>query len=462
MPFSSHHDDAPARPDDGVGAGPGSPTQLERRLTLGDATVIGVGSMLGAGVFVAFGPATAHAGEWLLAAVALAGVIAWCNATSTAQLAARYPSSGGTYVYATERLGAWAGFTAGWCFVSGKTASAAAMAMTVGLYAAQAAAAWIPGLDHGTWARAVAVVAILGVTAVNLGGVTKTAAMTRWLVALVLVVLFAVALALVLGLAGSGPFPFAPEAGTAPEPSPAGVASAAGLMFFAFAGYARIATMGEEVKDPQRSIPRAILVGLAFVLVLYLLLAGLLLATLGPAQLAATDTALLSALEASLGASGVPESARSVAAAVVVAGSAAGALGALLALIAGISRTALAMARRRDLPSYLTAVSSRSVPWASELTTAVLVLALILLTDVHTVIAFSSFGVLLYYALANLSALTMTQRPRWAPRAVNALGLLGCLVLAFALPWTAVATMFTVIAVGLLGRIVFRAIIRAS
>ncbi|TDL42967.1 APC family permease [Kocuria rosea] len=422
---------------------PGHPA-LARRLGTLDATVIGVGSMVGAGVFVAFAPAAGFAGPWLPLALLLAAVVAWCNATSTAQLAAVHPASGGTYVYANRQLGPWPGFVAGWGFVTGKTASAAAMALTFGLYAAE-----LTGADDAG-ARLLAVAAVLGLTAVNLGGVTRTARLTRLLVVPVLVVLLAV---VVLLFSGTGPA--AGGAGAADGPgwdgTGWGVLPAAGTLFFAFAGYARVATMGEEVRDPARTIPRAVLGALAFTLLLYGLLGLGLLRFLGVDRLAASAAPLLTVVREAGWAAG-PATAGAV---VVTAAAALATLGALLALVAGISRTALAMARERDLPGPLGAVSQRHrVPWAAELAVAVLVVVLVLVGDVRTVIGFSSFGVLVYYALANLSALTLRQRPGWAPRAVNALGLAGCLVLAFTLPWQSVLTMLGVFAVGLAGRAV--------
>jgi basic amino acid/polyamine antiporter, APA family len=410
---------------------------LARRLGTLDATVIGVGSMVGAGVFVAFAPAAGFAGPWLPLALLLAAVVAWCNATSTAQLAAVHPASGGTYVYANRQLGPWPGFVAGWGFVTGKTASAAAMALTFGLYAAE-----LTGADDAG-ARLLAVAAVLGLTAVNLGGVTRTARLTRLLVAPVLVVLLAV---VVLLFSGTGPAAGGASAG---DGTGWGVLPAAGTLFFAFAGYARVATMGEEVRDPARTIPRAVLGALAFTLLLYGLLGLGLLRFLGVDRLAASAAPLLTVVREAGWATG-PATAGAV---VVTAAAALATLGALLALVAGISRTALAMARERDLPGPLGAVSQRHrVPWAAELAVAGLVVVLVLVGDVRTVIGFSSFGVLVYYALANLSALTLRQRPGWAPRAVNALGLAGCLVLAFTLPWQSVVTMLGVFTVGLTGR----------
>ncbi|KUG61887.1 transporter [Kocuria rosea subsp. polaris] len=425
---------------------PGHPA-LARRLGTLDAAVIGVGSMVGAGVFVAFAPAAALAGPRLPLALLLAAVVAWCNASSTAQLAAVHPASGGAYLYANRQLGPWPGFVAGWGFVTGKTASAAAMALTFGLYTAE-----LTGADDAG-ARLLAVAAVLGLTAVNLGGVTRTARLTQLLVLPVLVVLLAVAVLLFAGTgpaaggaSGAGPGGWV---GAAWDGTAWGVLPAAGTLFFAFAGYARVATMGEEVRDPARTIPRAVLGALAFTLLLYGLLGLGLLRFLGVDRLAASTAPLLAVVRDAGWAAG-PATAGAV---VVTAAAALATLGALLALVAGISRTALAMARERDLPGPLSAVSRRHrVPWAAELAVAGLVVVLVLVGDVRTVIGFSSFGVLVYYALANLSALTLAQRPRWAPRAVNALGLTGCLVLAFTLPWQSVVTMLVVFAVGLAGR----------
>lgn len=429
------------------------PPGLQRRLGIIDATVIGVGSMVGAGVFVAFAPAAGHAGQWLLLAVVLAGLVAWCNATSTAQLAARYPSSGGTYVYANQRLGPWPGFVAGWSFVTGKTASAAAMSMTFGLYVAQLLhGAGVLSADHTRFTATVsAVVGIVALTGVNLLGVAKTATVTKVLVGCVLLVLLTLGVAMGSAVVGDGSTG-SDVVGAGDSGSLWGVFPAAAMLFFAFAGYARIATMGEEVRDPERTIPRAILGALGLTLVLYVGLAAALLMLLGPQQLSDSKAPFLTAVQF------LPLSPAlaSIAAVAVTVAAALGTMGALLALIAGISRTSLAMARQGDLPRGLSAVSQRGVPWISEITTAVLVITLVVFTDVHTVIGFSSFGVLLYYALANLSALTMSERPRWAPRVVNAVGLIGCLALAFSLPWVSVVVMAALLAVGMVGRAIHR------
>jgi len=402
--------------------------QLQRRLGVADATAIGLGSMLGAGVFVVFAPAARLAGNLLLVAIALAGAVAYCNAVASAQLAAKYPQSGGTYVYGRKQLGEWPGFLAGWGFVTGKTASCAAMALTFGQYVA-------PG-----FATPVAIAAVAALTGVNLLGITRTAFLTRILLAVVLATLVFVATASILG-------PHVPGGGAMFDQAGGwGILPAAGLVFFAFAGYARIATLGEEVKDPARVIPRAVLGALAGALVIYLALGALLLVHLPVEVLASSAAPLLDAVEQSRLSAGAP---------VVQAGAAAASLGALLALITGVGRTAMAMARERDLPGPLARVGGRHpVPVTAELAVAAVVVLLLLTTDVLTVVGFSSFGVLLYYAVTNAAAFTLQDRPRHAPKWLNAAGLAGCLLLAFTLPAASALGMAAVMAAGLAGRAV--------
>ncbi|SCG61491.1 APC family permease [Micromonospora halophytica] len=401
--------------------------QLRRRLGVPDAVVIGLGSMLGAGVFVVFAPAAATAGGvGLLLALALAGFIAFCNATSSARLAARYPESGGTYVYGRERLNPFAGFLAGWGFVVGKTASCAAMALTIGAYL------W-PGQ-----ARLVAVAAVVAVTAVNLRGIAKTAAATTALVVVVLVVLGLVA---VSGLvAGDVQLDRLGAGGGSAQ----GVLTAAGLLFFAFAGYARIATLGEEVRDPARTIPRAVPLALGVVLAIYLVIAVVAVGVLGADRLASSAAPLVDVVTAA----GLPGLAW-----VVRAGATVAVTGVLLSLLAGVGRTLLAMARRRDVPGTLAAVHPvHQVPHRAELAVAAVVVVVTALGDVRGAIGFSSCTVLVYYAITNASALTLGRDPgRKLPvRALAVAGLVGCLLLAVSLPPASVLAGFGVLGLGAL------------
>ena len=406
--------------------------ELARRLGTGDAVVIGLGSMMGAGVFAAFGPAARAAGAGLLIGLILAAAIAYCNATASAQLAAVYPTSGGTYIYGRERLGPWWGFAAGWGFLIGKTASCAAMALTVASYA-------LPG---PWWAqRIVAVAAVVVVTALNYRGITKTASLARILVACTLVALAAVVIGIAIGgvqlsnLSGAGSWS---------STTVYGVLQSAGLLFFAFAGYARIATMGEEVRDPARAIPKAIMFALAIAVAVYLVVGVAALLAAGPERLARSAAPLAEALRAAGAAPLVP---------VVAIGGTLASLGALLALIAGIGRTTLAMARQRDLPGWLAGVHPRyHVPHHAEIALGLVVCVLAATVDLRSVIGFSSFGVLIYYAIANASAYTQPRAQRRWPRALNVCGVAGCLLLVATLPWQSVVVGLGIFAIGLAGR----------
>ncbi|MFG3475221.1 APC family permease [Streptomyces sp. NPDC047980] len=396
--------------------------ELRRSLGVSDAVVIGLGSMVGAGVFVALAPAAAAAGTGplLLLALGLAAVVAYCNATASARLAARHPASGGTYVYGRERLGPFWGYLAGWGFVVGKTASCAAMALTVGAYVRP---------EH---AHAVAVAAVVALTAVNYGGVQKSARLTRVIVAVVLAVLAAV---VVTSFTSPAADPGLLLSG-GPGGGAWGVLQAAGLLFFAFAGYARIATLGEEVRDPARTIPRAIPVALGIALTVYVGVACAVLSVLGVDELGGATAPLADAVRAA-GAEGLVP--------VVRAGAAVAALGSLLALILGVSRTTLAMARDGHLPRTLAAVHLRfRVPHHAELAVGAVVAVVAATADVRGAIGFSSFGVLVYYAIANASAWTLGSRGR----VLTVVGLAGCLVLAFALPLSSVVAGAAVLAAG--------------
>lgn len=404
---------------------------LARKLGTTDAVVIGLGSMIGAGIFASFALAAAAAGAGLLIGLAIAAVVAYCNATASAQLAAQYPTSGGTYVYGRERLGEWPGFLAGWSFVIGKTASCAAMALTFAAYAAP-----------GGWEKPVAVAAILVLAAVNYFGVTRTAGLTRIIVAVVLLVL---ALVVVVGLSAGNP------AGNdlaedLYADGPYGILQSAGLLFFAFAGYARIATMGEEVKDPQRTIPRAIITALFIVLVVYALIAVTVLVVIGPEKLATSAAPLVEVVTAANAGWAAP---------IVRIGAAAAALGALLALVAGVGRTSLAMARNRDLPVWLAGVHPKhKVPHHAEIALAVIVSILVLTVDLRGAIGFSSFGVLLYYFIANVSAFTQAKEQRRYPKALQILGATGCLVLVGTLPIASIVVGVIVLLVGVAYRLI--------
>lgn len=398
---------------------------LARRLTLADAVGIGLGSMIGAGVFAVWAPAIGVARSGILVALAIAAVVAYCNATASAQLAAAHPVAGGTYAYGRAELGPWWGFVAGWSFVIGKIASCAAMAMTFAAYAAP-----------DGWQLPVAVLAVAALAVVNCFGVTRTALLTR-----ILVVCSLLGLAIAVGF-GLGAVPTA-----APTPLPAatayGVLQGAGLLFFAFAGYARIATMGEEVVEPARTIPRAIVLALGGAVVVYTAVGVTIVLVLGSDVIGSTAP-LVDVLTAAGASAWAP---------VIRVAAAAASLGALLALLTGIGRTTLAMAREGDVPRFLAKIDDRHhVPQRAEVTIAIIVIAVVLLADLRGAIGFSSFGVLLYYLIANAAAFRQHGSARRYPRALQVLGALGCLLLVTTLPVLASLVGTAVVIVGVVVR----------
>lgn len=383
-----------------------------RVVGLPGATAIGAGAMLGAGVFAVWGPASAQAGSLLVVAVVLAGVAAMLNAGSTAQLAAVYPVAGGAYAYGRAELGAWPGFVAGIGFVVGKTASIAAIGLAMGYY---------------VWPERPAVVATLAILAswaLNSRGITRTSA-----AAVVLASLTVGVLVLAVVASGGAAAPAAPLA--APDGALTGVIGGAALVFFAFAGYARIATLGEEVVRPAVTIPRAIATALATVLALYLALAVALPAALGE-RLATSDAPVADAVAGSW-----------LPAPLVTVAAVAAAFGSLLALTAGLGRTAMAMAREGDLPGVLSRTSG-GVPVLAEGLACLAAVGLAWRGDLTLAIAMSSFAVLLYYAVAGTAAFRAAGAGRVAgwrmPRPLSAVGVAICVALMASLPGVAVAS----------------------
>lgn len=413
-------------PDGASAAGPWrygegrNDSRLFRRLGTTDAVVVGVAAMVGAGVFAAFAPAAAAAGNWLLLGLGIAAVVAYANASTTATLAAAMPTSGGNYAYARTLMSPSWGFVAGWAFLAGKTASAAAMALTFGAYV------------YEPWARPLAVAAVVAVTAVNHFGVSKTALASRVIVAFVLAVL-----AFVVVAASTTPGVDTPSGG-APL-GVYGVLQSAGILFFAFAGYARLATLGEEVRDPQRTIGKAVSISLIVVLVVYAAVGATALRTLGPVGLAESSAPLRDVVESTVWAD---------AAFVVTAGAAVATAGVLLSLTAGMGRTAFAMAADGELPARLALVDPRHrVPQFAGLVIAAVVVVVVLVGDLREAIGFSSFAILTYYAIGHVAVQRLPD-PRLRRRITAWVGLVGCVLMAFTLPPLAAGVAALVIAVG--------------
>ncbi len=388
--------------------------------------------MVGAGLFYVWAPAAAVAGPWLLLGLAIAAAVATLNALSSAQLAMAYPVSGGAYSFGRESLGPWWGFSAGWLFLAGKTASAAAIALIAATYL-------LP-----EYARGLAVLLIGTLAVVNALGIRSTARVSAVIVFVVLtgLGLILASSAIVSGLAASTAASATASFSVVSGNGWYGTLQSAGLLFFAFAGYARMATLGEEVRNPRRSLPIAIGLALGSALVVYGTVAVVLVSALGVDRLAVTASPLLELVGGIGGGLGWALLVKLLAALAC--------LGSLVGILAGLSRTSLAMARGGDLPGYLGRISpTRSAPIAAEATMAGLAMLGVLLLDATQLVGFSACAVLVYYAIANLAALRQPAADRWLPRFVQVLGLIGCLTLAVTLPWRGVLVAALVLAAGL-------------
>jgi len=373
-----------------------------RKLSALDATFIGLAAMLGAGVFVVFGPAFEAAGSWLLPAIALAGFIAYVNAASVSQLAAKVDRSGGVYAYGRHYLGEGWGTLAGISFLIGKIGSAAAIALTFASYLTP------------TTVVPTALGATLVMMGINLAGIKRTALGSKILASITLAFLtILIAAALI-----------APTVSvSARTPHPMGFLSGVALVFFAFAGYARVATLGAEVQDSARNVPKAIAISLGIVLAIYLMLGYLLMSRMGDSLGGVTPLADLAAVA-------LPNlSGLSSGPFVAVA-----ALGSLLALLAGMSRTAAEMATDGELPSVFAHRLRNGTPWVAELTITGFVLLLIITGGVVFTIGLSSFAILIYYAIANLTAFRQPKQESTRPRFWGLLGMVLCLAIGFSVP----------------------------
>jgi APA family basic amino acid/polyamine antiporter len=383
----------------------------KQQVGLVGAVAIGLASMLGAGVFVVFHNAYAITPTGYFYALALAALVAVLNAWSVYSLARQIERPGGIYAYSREYLNPAASFSAGFAFVFGKIGSIAAIALTFNYYVA-------PGV--GFWPAALA---IAGMATINILGIQRTASVAAVLATLTSVYLLTM---LMVGVASPAPMLVLP----APDAPPAfgNVLSAAAIFFFAFAGYARVATLGNEVRDARRNIPKAIVIALGFVIVIYFGLALVLQKVLGLNLF--TDVAPFKTLSVQL-LPGVPVE---VTTAVAVFAS----LGSVLALLAGVSRTAAIMGEDGELPAFLTKRNATGSPWLAEALIAFGAIALVSVGNLSWVIGFSSFSVLFYYSIGHLSALRQPCGVRIFPRWLAILGFLLCWSLMLTVPGPAV------------------------
>jgi len=423
-------------------------SSLRREIGLPGAVFLGLGSMVGTGVFVSVGIAAGIAEGGLIVAIVLAALLATANALSSAQLAAAYPVSGGTYEYGRRLLSPSLGFAAGWTFLCAKSASAATAALGCAAYVMAMAA---PEANTAI-SRGVALAIVIALTVLVANGVRRS---NRANALIVSVTLAALAALIVTAWWWNTDPPITTSGGLADAvgaPSLPALLQAAALMFVAFTGYGRLATLGEEVRDPSRVIPRAIGITMVVVTALYLAVAWVSLRTLGGAELGRVTAAGAAPLEAVARALGSP-----ALVAVIAIGAVTAMLGVLLNLLLGLSRVVLAMARHGDAPASLARISAaRASPTAAVIVCGAAVAALALIGDARLSWSLSAFTVLLYYAITNLAALRLPREQRRYPRAIAVAGLVGCLGLACWVEWRAWAIGLGLLVVGFILRAMLR------
>jgi basic amino acid/polyamine antiporter, APA family len=406
---------------------------LRRDLHLLSAVAVGLGAIIGAGIFVVTGVAAGVAGPAFLVGLAVAGMVATFNALSSAQLAARYPQSGGTYEYGYQVLHPWLGFAAGWTFLASKLAAGGTVALGFGGYLA----ALVPGVQP----RLAALAAVVLLTVINYFGVKKTGSLN---IVIVSISIFSLVYFVASGIPAFDSANLQPFAPTGVE----GVLQSAALLFFAYTGYARLATLGEEVHEPRKTIPRAIVLSLTIAVVLYLAVALVAVGGVGAEAMAASASPLESAARA------FPLPATAT---IVGLGATTAMLGVLLSQVMGISRMMFAMARRRDIPGLLDHVHPRyGVPDRGILLTGAILLLVVLFGTLQTIIAGAAFTILLYYAIANLAALRMAPSDRLFPNWVPVLGFISCLGLAATLQFNVIASGLLLLAAGFVWRVLYR------
>ncbi len=410
---------------------------LRRELRLMDAVAVGLGAIIGAGIFVVTGVAAGVAGPAFLLGLLLAGIAATCNALSSAQLAATYPQAGGTYEYGYRVLHPWLGFAAGWMFLVSKLAAGGTVAVGFGSYFAQL----LPGVPP----KIAAVVATALLTIANLYGIKKAGRLNTGIVAVTLLVLVGFVLAGIPRFNTANLHPFAPF-------GVRGILESAALLFFAYTGYARIATLGEEVHEPRKTIPKAITIALASSILLYGAVALVAAGAIGAPGLAASRAPLERAA-ATFGLPGMRW--------VVAVGAGTAMLGVLLSQILGISRMLFAMARRGDLPAVLSRVHAKyGVPTHGVCLSGVVIVAVALFGTLEWVVAAAAFTILLYYSITNVAALRLGRADKLFPDWIPMLGLVGCVVLAVSLKPITAATGLSILGAGYLFRCLFRALTR--
>jgi APA family basic amino acid/polyamine antiporter len=416
----------------------GEPT-LKPQLNFFDAVATGLAAILGAGIFAVIAPAAGIAGPALLVSLLIAAFVAFCNAISSAQMAAVFPRTGGTYEFGRRLLGEWWGFSAGWMFLTANTVGPGVIALAFGGY--------VNGIFGAVPARVAAIVAALLMTTINAVGIRRSVKITDIVVVLSILSLSAFVL---IGLPHAqipmNLTPFAPKGIN-------GILSATALLFFAYTGYSRIATLVEEVHNPKRTIPRATVAALGTATTLYILVAITALGVLGAPALSRASSPLEATMMAIGSGAGV---------AIIAVGALLTTFNEGLSDLLGVSRVAFAMSRNSDIPHNFSVLGAGQNPWRSVVLVGAVSMIVAAFAPFETAVAISSFGTLLYYTVANVSALRLKKEQRTFPRALSIAGLVGCLGLAFSLAPLEIGVGVAILLVGIAYRVLRLSVERSN
>lgn len=420
-------------------------SSLKRVIGVFGAVGLGLGSILGTGVFVSLALVTDVAGIWAPLAVALAGLLAACNGLSSAQLAAAHPISGGTYEYGHHYVHPVAGYTAGWMFLVAKSASAATAALGLATYLRATLEIYHPLATPSN----IALVAVALVTALAAGGMRRSSTVNTVIVAITFTALCLFVLSGTQALsAPEMTSHFVKQAFTNSPLEPSTLMHATALAFVAYAGYGRIATMGEEITEPRKNIPRAIIATLLVSMVTYISVVTVSVALVGPVLFSSAGTRGHPPLEQVARYMSQPELGQFIAIGAVTAMT-----GVLLNLLLGLSRVLLAMARRKEMPQALSVLTpSGESPKRAVWAIGVFIALLVSTGDITVTWSLSAFCVLIYYGTTNLAALKMPAQDQLYPRWISMVGLVGCLSLALFIDGQTIAMGCAAIALALILR----------
>jgi basic amino acid/polyamine antiporter, APA family len=394
------------------------PEELKRAIRTPGAILMGLGSIIGTGIFVSIAIATQVAGNGIIIAIVIAAALATFNGLSSAQLAAAHPVSGGTYEYGYRFINSWFGFTAGWMFMVAKSASAATAVLGCIGYLFYAF-----GFESQSWMiSGSGILLLLIMTILVSGGIQRSNAANKWIVSITLAGLAA----LVITAFFVNGVPTQPIVDAVTDTSASAILYASALMFVAYTGYGRIATLGEEVAEPEKTIPRAIILAMVVIVIIYLTVSLTALQVMGAEAFGQTVDGEAAPLMVVAQTLSLPVIGPVITTAAITA-----MLGVLLNLILGLSRVLLGMARRRDVPHVISRINPNTQsPVAAVWVTGVIIGLLVLSGDVVFTWSFSAFTVLIYYSITNLSALFLPEEYRLYPRIIPVMGLFGCLFLA--------------------------------